>query len=186
MYARKKRYASLTYRALCSVANLAALVPLVYFVAFKHRTDDSEVSGSSESASAVFLGQPHILDRLPNSLRDRYDEIDADLQYGMLMTKRERQLIRDIWARYPLSFLFVLKCAMKIMAYCDIIDKSGAKAIMLQAKIPIHLRFLRTIVVCDRCGISISCTEKYFTVWRAPSLALMSASFGMSTIKACA
>lgn len=127
---QKKRYASLTYRALCSVANLAALVPLVYFVAFKHRDDDSEVSGSSESASAVFLGQPHILDRLPNSLRDRYDEIDADLQYGMLMTKRERQLIRDIWARYPLSFLFVLKCAMKIMAYCDIIDKSGAKAII--------------------------------------------------------
>ena len=40
MYARKE-YASLTYRALCSVANLAALVHLVYFVAFKHRDDDS-------------------------------------------------------------------------------------------------------------------------------------------------
>ena len=130
---QRKRYASPAYRALCLSVGFVAFFPLAYF-AFLKREDKEPREDSPRHVQAVFLGQPDMLDRLPNSLKDTYGQIDASMQYGMSMTTRERQLIRAIWARRPLNFLFVLKCAMKIMAYCDIIDKTNVRAIIVTSE----------------------------------------------------
>lgn len=125
---QKKRHSALAYRIFVTGANIIAIIPLLYYSFLKRSTN--EPANQSESSTAVFLGVPAVKDRIPESLIKEYGKLIIEGEFGLSVTRFEKIFIRRIWARHPLNVLFVLKCAMKIAAYRDVIDSVGANAII--------------------------------------------------------
>lgn len=124
---QKKRNSSFTYCIVMSFANVGAFFCLIYFLFKKNK----ETAAQNRSNSiAVFLPDASIMDRIPKSLQDEFEEIVVGEDFGFSIGSAERNLIISLWRSRPLSFVFVLKCALKIGYYCDAIDRTNASAVI--------------------------------------------------------
>lgn len=126
---QKRRRANAAYKILQELTNVCALFPCAYFAFFKGGLRGCHKN--VEKSRAVFLGSPKLKDRFPERLVNRFHEIEFDGLYGMSLSAEDRRFVRCIWAQHPRSFLFVLKCAMKIASYADVLEKTGAGALIV-------------------------------------------------------
>lgn len=128
-FCQKQRIRNIGYRVLMALGNGAALLPLIYFALMK-RDGDMDVL-PSEKKAAVFLSSASAVDRIPDSLLKQFDRIVPGVSYPLRVGGLERGVIFEIWKMKPLSFMFVLKCSMKIALYCGAIEKTGASSIIV-------------------------------------------------------
>lgn len=110
--------------------NLAAL-PLL--AAILLQPAKKETGGSLKPTSAtggILAGSQSLLDRVPDELWATYGDIKADDTQGQQLTDQDKMYLRNVLKRHPCSWLFALKCAIKIRQYRQIIDTWAPKAII--------------------------------------------------------
>ncbi len=126
---QKKRNSGILYRVVMGIANIGAFFYLVFFLLTTKKSCFCDYDHVKNSA--VFLADPKSMDRIPESLQLEFDEIIVGGNYSFALGSVERKLIFSLWKTHPFSLMFVLKCAMKIAYYCEAIDCTNAKAVIV-------------------------------------------------------
>lgn len=130
---QKKRHPNVLYQVILALTNAVAVVPLFYFCVLKRSSNNHSVKARSPNVAA-FLGSESVMDRIPQGVRDEFREIICDGNVGLEVSNVEKKFIRKLWVKYPFSFLFVLKCSMKIAAYCSLINQKNVDAIIVTSE----------------------------------------------------
>lgn len=109
--------------------NIFSLPVVIYFLIKKNVGIKS-----IEKKDAVFFrdGKPRNI--LPNILRNDYTNIEENPKEGTVLTDFDKQFIKKIMSRYPFSWLFILKCVIKIGRYSCTIAEYSPDAIIVCAE----------------------------------------------------
>lgn len=105
--------------------NLLSLPLIIYYLL--KQSDNSDVK---ENTQAVFLGLGLSTDLIPDELLLEYKEIINLETCKEGLDCFDRKYIFRLWKRYPLAFMFVLKCIIKIRMYSYIIRTYRPNAII--------------------------------------------------------
>lgn len=109
--------------------NIFSLPVVIYFLVKKNARIKL-----LEKKDAIFFrdGKPGNI--LPNILRNDYTNIEENPKEGTVLTGFDKRFIRKIMSRYPFSWLFILKCIIKIGRYSYTIREYSPKAIIVCAE----------------------------------------------------
>lgn len=105
-------------------------VAIVYLVKFGKKRNVKKL----DSKDLIFFrdGKPENI--LPNSLKNKYQSIETKPLEGIILTKFDKKIIKNIIFRYPFSWHFILKCIIKIGKYSYAIKKYSPKVIVVCAE----------------------------------------------------
>ena len=111
--------------------NIASFpVALLYLAKYSERGKTVQL----RCADMVFFRDGKPANILPESLRNKYADIEENPKEGILLTKEDRKFIWSIARRFPLSWHLILKCIIKIGRYSCAIAKYSPSAIAVCAE----------------------------------------------------
>lgn len=129
-YAQYKCQMWLKGRLTSFVINLASL-PLLFGFLLRGLTakegDDRAVEACKR---AVFVSDSSVVDRIPDELWSAYDDIVVDNKQGSGLLREDRTYLLQVWRRYPLSWHFILKCAIKVRQYRGVLEAWNPDAVI--------------------------------------------------------
>ena len=102
---------------------------LAYLLKYRKKSGDE-----FKKVDACFFrdGKPENI--LPNSLRERYADIESDPMESCYLSSEDRAFIRKLMKRYPFSWQFIFKCIIKVGRYSFVIEKYDPQAIVVCAE----------------------------------------------------
>ena len=141
------------------VINIASL-PLYVLYIFK-RGDEIE----PKKSNCVFFADGKPENIIPNELRNRVGEIEVIEEKKEYLTKEDKEFIKSIMKRYPLSWYFLLKCIMKVRFYSYQIQKCRPQNIIVCNEYSFTSSLLTEY--CESLGIrhiNVMHGEKYYYI----------------------
>lgn len=106
---------------------------------------------SSDHSKAVYLGMGAAGDIIPEELEKAYGSILNLSKVGECLNKSDKEIIKKLLQRYPLSFEFTLKCLIKVRMYRWTINKYSPDAIIVSGEYSYTSSFLT--YYCRKNGI---------------------------------
>lgn len=112
------------------VINLASLPLLLGFLLRRGSGKEEGDGAVGTGKRAVFVGDSSVVDRIPDELWDTYEDIVVDNKQGIGLLKKDQAYLLQVWRRYPLSWHFILKCAIKVRQYRRVLEAWNPDAII--------------------------------------------------------
>lgn len=114
-------------------------IPLIIY--YWHRRKENSLN--SEHVKAVYLGMGRIRsDVIPNELNETYGNILNIPKVGECLSKKDKEIVKKLLRRYPLSFEFILKCLIKVRMYRWIINTYSPDAVIVSGEYSYTSSFL--------------------------------------------
>lgn len=107
--------------------NIASFPLLILHIA-KKKNDNGYNETTRCVAAFIECGLPHNI--IPHAIFDKYKSVIFVSDKKEFFTKKDWQFIKTIIRRYPFSWLFLLKCVIKIKMYSHIIKENNPSAII--------------------------------------------------------
>ena len=105
-------------------------------------------------AEAVFIMDGNVSDNvIPLCLRDEFEKLELYHYENNLLKWTDRKYIFRLWLKYPFSWHFVLKSAIKIMRYRWVIESYSPKALIVHNEFSFTSSMLTDY--CNKNGIEL-------------------------------
>lgn len=129
-YAQYKCQMWLKGRPASFVINLASLPLLLGFLLRGMTAEERDDGAVGACKKAVFVSDSSVMDRIPDELWNAYEDIVVDNKQGPGLLRGDRTYLLQVWRRYPLSWHFILKCAIKVRQYRGVLEAWSPDAVI--------------------------------------------------------
>lgn len=146
-YAQYRCQAHILGKAYVFFTNVASF----FLIILKLLTKNKLILKEERRAVYASFGIPDSV--IPKVLRDEYPEMKTLSNYDKeYLTKEDKKFFFSLWKKYPFSFLFLLKCLIKMKMYSALIKEYSPEAIIVNNEFSYTSSFLTEY--CEMRGIT--------------------------------